>query len=216
MKTTILTLFIVLNFISTIMYSQQTDTLDYIEFNDRRNILHGIYLGLDIGYGEIDGRNNTPILGAKLAYVANRRMELGFAVRGFYSELKDVDRSFNSDFDAYGIYGGFHIENVIFDKRKVKLSIPLLLGIGYIQGSGPFLKNSDMMGVLEPGLNALYNVNKYVQFECGLKYRFSTPIDPVPNVIDNINGLSFIIGTKVGVFNLGKNRYKKQLKTNQK
>ncbi len=194
-------------------YSQNNKKTDYIEFNDRNNILHGIYIGVDVGYGLIDGKNDVSIVGAKLAYVANKKMELGIALRTFYSRLNEVDKTFNNDFNVFGIYGGFHLENVIFNNKKIKLSIPGLIGIGYIEGSENFTKSSDMMLVVEPGINALFNVNKYIQLESGLKYRISSPIDPVPTVINHINGFSIGMGVKVGIFNLGKNRYKKQLKT---
>ncbi|WP_109298946.1 hypothetical protein [Aquimarina sp. AU474] len=192
--------------------AQQTDDKDYIEFNDRKNILHGVYLGLDIGYGQIDDGNNIVTVGSKLAYVANRRMELGVAIKAFYSPLKETDRDLNQDFEIFGFYGGLHVENVLFNDKKIKLSIPLLMGLGYIEGSGDVTKGSDMMLVFEPGVNALLNLNKFVQLEGGIKYRYSTAIDSVPSDIANINGFSIGLGAKLGVFNLGKNRYKKELK----
>ena len=196
-------------------YSQKKESQGYIEFNDRKNILHGVYLGFDVAYGKIDGKNNASIFGIKVAYVANQKMELGIAVRTLFSGLTEIDKTSGGDFDLRGIYGGLHVENVFFNNKKVKLSIPVLLGIGYIDGSGDFVKSTDMMGVLEPGINVLYNLNKYIQLEGGIKYRFSTPIDPVPTVLDNINGTSIGLGAKIGVFNLGKNRYKKQLHDHQ-
>ncbi len=194
-------------------FSQEQKNNDYIEFNDRKNILHGVYLGVDVGYGQIDGGNKIFLAGTKLAYVANRTMELGVAVKTFYSPLKKVDRSLNRDFEIYGVYGGLHVENVLFNEKKIKLSIPFLIGLGYIElHRDSILTSNDMMLVFEPGINALFNLNKYIQFEGGVKYRYSTPIDPVPTVIENINGISINLGVKVGVFNLGKNRYKKELK----
>ncbi len=206
-------LFIIL--VNYTVNAQEDTSTNYIEFNDRNNILHGIYLGIDAAYGHLDGKNNVSILGAKLAYVANRKMELGIAVRTFYSALKEADRAFNTNYNVFGVYGGLHIENVIFNAKKVKLSIPGLIGIGYIKGSDNFTKSTDMMLVVEPGINALFNINKHIQLEGGVKYRFSSPIDPVPTVIENINGLSIGAGVKVGVFNLGKNRYKKPIKNSQ-
>ncbi len=211
-KLTIITLLLILFNNNTALAQDQEDK-DYIEFNDRKNILHGVYLGLDIGYGQIDGGNKMVITGAKIAYVANRIMELGFAVRTFYSPLKQTDRIFNKDFEIFGVYGGLHVENVLFNEKKIKLSIPMLMGLGYIEGSGDFSDNTtDMMLIFEPGVNVLLNINKHVQLESGIRYRYATPIDPLPNVIKDISGISIGFGVKVGVFNLGKNRYKKELK----
>lgn len=192
------------------IYSQQNETANFIEFNDRKNILHGVYLGLNAGFGQIQDKHRVIIGGAKLAYVANRKMELGVAVNIFQSPLNELSSKIQGDFEVSGVYGGFHIENVFFNEKKIKFSVPILLGLGYIEGSGDFSKNSDMMGVLESGVNALLNINKYIQIEGGIKYRFSSPIDPIPTVIDNINGFSIGFGIKAGVFNLGKNRYNKK------
>ncbi|MDH7448232.1 hypothetical protein [Aquimarina sp. 2201CG14-23] len=210
-STILLTLFMFISM--SIGYSQETETSDYIEFNDRKNILHGIYLGVDIGYGQIK-KNETTNAGVKLAYVANKKMELGITARALYSGLSSVDRSFGGDFDLLVIYGGLHVENIVLRTSRFNFSFPLLMGPGYVQASGPLIKSTDITLIIEPGINILYNLSKYLQFEAGIKYRFSSPIDPIPNILDNINGFSINIGAKIGVFNLGKNRYKKKAPIN--
>ncbi|WP_298541110.1 hypothetical protein [uncultured Aquimarina sp.] len=190
-------------------YSQETKNQDYIEFNDRKNIVHGVYLGLDFGYGQIK-KNETTSMGIKLAYVVNKKMEIGITTKALYSDLRSVDRSFGGDFDLLVIYGGLHSENILLSTSKFNFSFPFLIGIGHIQVSGPQLKNTDITLIAEPGVNILYNLSRYVQFEAGIKYRISSPIDPIPNILDNINGFSIGLGVKMGVFNLNKNRYKKK------
>jgi len=193
--------------------AQESENKDYIEFNDRKNIVHGVYLGFDVGYGQIK-KNETTSAGIKLAYVANKKMELGITAKALYSDLRSVDRSFGGDFDLLAIYGGIHSENILLSTSKLNFSFPFLLGIGHVQMSGPLTKNTDITLIIEPGVNVLYNVSKYIQFEAGIKYRFSTPIDPVPNILNNINGFSINIGSKIGVFNLNRNRYKKKVPEN--
>ncbi|MRH99352.1 hypothetical protein GH721_02305 [Kriegella sp. EG-1] len=48
----------------------QDETEDYVEFNDRNNVLHGVYLGL---YGHYGKTFKEPAynLGVKFAYVPN-------------------------------------------------------------------------------------------------------------------------------------------------
>ena len=63
----------------------------------------------------------------------------------------------------------------------------------------------------EPGVSALFNISRYLQIEAGVKYRFSSRINLPPTRTVNINGFSAGIGIKVGVFNMGRNRYKKNV-----
>ncbi|GAA0719196.1 hypothetical protein GCM10009430_17970 [Aquimarina litoralis] len=181
---------------------------DYIEFNDRNNILHGVYLGGDVGFGRIK-KNETFSAGMKLAYVYNKKMELGIAIKALTSDLRSVDGTFGEDYDLFVIYGGLHSENIIIRSSNFHLSFPFLIGIGFTEISGPSITNKDATLIAEPGVGVLYNLTKYIQFEGAIKYRFSSPIDPIPNTLDNINGVSINFGAKIGVFNLGKNRYKK-------
>ena len=69
----------------------------------------------------------------------------------------------------------------------------------------------DAVFVLEPGVSALFNISRFVQIEAGVKYRFSSEIELTDSPIDRINGFTSEIGIKLGIFNMGRNRYKKQL-----
>lgn len=93
--------------------------------------------------------------------------------------------------------------------------------IGYVDGA--YFENddhdldhdgfetSDVVFIIEPGINALFNVSRSVQLELGIKHRFSSSIELVPNSINRINGFSAGLGIKVGIFNMGRNRYKKSI-----
>ncbi|MFC5044627.1 hypothetical protein ACFSTE_22760 [Aquimarina hainanensis] len=196
---------------------------DYIEFNDRKNIVHGIYLGINTGYGKID-RRNTINAGIKLAYVANRKFEYGIAAKFFYSDQTSADNISSNDIssttgDVVGTYGGVHLEPILFSKSKINVSFPILIGPGvvaYIEESSSNkgeheATTSDQVFVVEPGVNILFNFSRYVQIEAGAKYRFSSKFTIHPDAITRINGYSIDLGIKIGVFNLGRNRYKKKL-----
>ncbi|WP_298541107.1 hypothetical protein [uncultured Aquimarina sp.] len=199
--------------------SQESTDEDYIEFNDRKNIVHGVYLGFSASYGEIEGED-TALIGLKLAYVANRQFEVGFGMKAFYSQQNLPGISISNDEDLIGGYAGMHLEPILFSKSRVNLSFPLLIGfggVGYIDGqfddNDEFNENDydwDAVFVAEPGINLLFNVSRFLQLEAGVKYRFSSKFNIHPSGIDRINGFSAGIGVKVGVFNLGKNRYKKK------
>ncbi len=200
--------------------NQVQDDDGYIEFNDRRNVVHGVYLGVGTYFGEIDGEN-TYHAHFKVAYVANRQFEVGFAAVGFYSQQNFRDSNFEV-LDLAGAYGGLHIEPILFGQSKINLSFPLLIGAGavvYVEDD--YRREVDIdfdrsdwneVFVLEPGLNLLFNLSRYVQLEAGMRYRFSSKIDLRPNNVKNINGFSAGFGIKVGVFNMGRNRYKKHLR----
>lgn len=200
------------------LLSQENE--DYIEFNDRKNVVHGVYAGATTYFGEINGKN-TYIMGFKLAYIANRKLEIGFAGGGLYSR-NYLSEFTNENSDLLGGYGGIHIEPILFGKSKVSLGFPVFLGFG---GAGfakddyreanhngePRFVDWDSFFLVEPGVNLLYNLSRYVQLEAGVKYRISTKLELNPNQIKSINGFSAGVGIKIGVFNLGRNRYKKNI-----
>ncbi|MHA7059012.1 hypothetical protein ACWGOQ_0017435 [Aquimarina sp. M1] len=205
------------------IHSQESNESDYIEFNDRKNMVHGVYLGFSTSYGEIDGED-TGLIGLKLAYVANRQFEIGFGMKGFYSQQNLPGISISNDEDLVGGYAGMHLEPILFSKSRINLSFPMLIGfgaVGYVDGQ--FDDNEDFneddydwdaVFVIEPGVNLLFNVSRFVQLEAGIKYRFSSKFNIHPSGINRINGFSAGLGIKVGVFNLGRNRYKKKAPKN--
>jgi len=71
-------------------------------------------------------------------------------------------------------------------------------------------EDSKTIFVLEPGANALFNISRYLQLEAGVKYRLTNNFNLATSPIKNFNGFSAGVGIKVGVFNMGRNRYKKK------
>ncbi|MFS4491948.1 hypothetical protein [Maribacter sp. 2308TA10-17] len=197
------------------------DDGDYVEFNDRNNVVHGVYLGFSMRYGEIDDQE-TYTGGFKVAYVANQQFEIGFSGNFIYSDQDYFNTAAGRREDLIGGYGGLHLEPIFFSKSRVNLSFPLLIGAGAIGQIGNNFNNEDFeeefneedfdaVFVAEPGVSALFNINRYLQIEAGVKYRLSSKIDLENSPVTRINGFSGGIGVKVGVFNLGRNRYKKKL-----
>ncbi len=201
------------------------ESSDYLEFNDRKNVVHGVYLGFGAHYGSIAKKfadnTQTQSYSFKVAYVANRKLEVGFATVGFFSTPKDIKARAeygNNSVSINGLYGGLHIEPIFFSKSKINMSLPLLIGGGGISlRQGIRGQNGHyewkVLPVVEPGINALYNVNRYVQLEAGIKYRFSGKVNFKPAYnLTRINGFSAGLGIKVGVFNIESKRYIKKIK----
>ncbi len=209
----------ILTFYFSNLQAQEQDKSesDYIEFNDRKNTVHGVYIGLNFQYGTIE-KSDTYLTSLKIAYVANQQFEVGFVGTGFYSDLNNLGIDFNNR-DLVGFYGGLHLEPILFSKHKLNLSFPLLIGggaVGLVQGNidDAVWDDDDWepVFVVEPGINVLYNISRYIQFEAGVKYRFSSRINLEPEYdFSRINGFSAGLGIKVGVFNMGRNRYKKNI-----
>ncbi|WOD43288.1 hypothetical protein [Hwangdonia lutea] len=191
------------------------ESKDYIEFNDRKNTVHGVYLGIATHYGEID-KVDTYAASFKVAYVANQKFEIGFVGVGFYSDFNLQGLSYNNR-DLVGAYGGLHLEPILFSKSKLNLSFPLLIGggaVGLLKGdiNDTYIEDSDWEAVfvVEPGISILYNISRYLQLEAGVKHRFSSRLNLQSEYnVSRIDGYSVGIGIKVGVFNMGRNRYKK-------
>lgn len=211
-------LFILTFYFSNLQAQEQNKSdSDYIEFNDRKNTVHGVYMGLNFQYGTIEN-SDTYLTSFKIAYVANQQFEVGFVGTGFYTDLNNLGLDFN-DRDLVGFYGGLHLEPIFFSKHKLNLSFPLLIGggaVGLVRGDIDDVvwedDDWDPVFVVEPGVNVLYNISRYIQFEAGVKYRFSSRINLEPDYdFSRINGFSAGLGIKVGVFNMGRNRYKKDI-----
>ena len=198
------------------------DDEGYVEFNDRNNVVHGVYLGLNMRFGEIKNAD-TFMAGLKVAYVANQQFEVGFEGNFIYSDQDYFNTASMQKEDLIGAYGGLHLEPILFSKSRVNLSFPILIGAGGIGQIGDDFDDDedveielteddfDPIFVAETGVSALFNVSRYLQFEAGVKYRFSSKFSLLNSPVNRINGFSAGLGIKVGVFNMGRNRYKKNL-----
>ncbi|MDC8002683.1 hypothetical protein POV27_01345 [Aureisphaera galaxeae] len=194
----------------------QTETDDYVEFDDRKNVVHGVYFGFSGQYGQVEGKG-TAFGTMKLAYVANQQLEIGFAATGFFNDRPNNRPDlFDGDKVALvGGYAGFHVEPILFGKRFISVSFPLLVGGGIATFTGvDTLENDEDLDsddfddffIVEPGVNVLYNLTRYTQLETGVRYRFTSSYDLSPFNEDNLNGFSLVFGLKVGIFNMGRKK----------
>ncbi len=206
------TLICCITIFTTQIFAQENE--NYIQFDDSQNVVNGVYLGLNFGYGEMDGKS-TYFGGAKIAYVANKQFEVGFSGVGFYSEQNSNGSLISND--VFGGYGGLHLEPIFFGPSKFSLSFPMLVGGGAIayankdlddiidDGNGE-IEEWEPFFVFEPGVSVQYNISRYLQFEMGIKYRMSSEFELFPEGVQNINGGTGGIGLKVGIFNMGRNK----------
>ncbi len=182
--------------------------------NQNEKIVHGVYGGGSVIFGSVED-NDTYGGSFKVAYVANKQFEIGFSSTGLYTNL-DIPTNFSSEYDLAALYGGLYIAPILFHQSKVNVAFPIVIGAGaagIIEDNvydNDFFENYEDewegMFVVEPGVSVLYNINRYVQLESGIKYRFTSKVDFENSSIDRVNGVSINIGIKVGVFDIGRNR----------
>lgn len=223
MKKIISALFILIAFNTVFGQKETEDTKDYIEFDDRKNVVHGVYIGLAYHYGKINNED-AHFNKLKIAYVANRKFEVGAVFGAFYSKQPaDSNVYIDDEVVIAGIYGGLHLEPILFSNRFINVSFPILIGEGIVtlldeKVDGDYVIEEEEFDeddfsaffMFEPGINILYNISRYVQIETGIRYRFTGKHDLPPFGRDNLNGFSIGAGIKLGVFNLG--RRKKPIK----
>lgn len=217
MKKLITAVFIL--FIFNSLIAQTDETEDYVEFDDRKNIVHGFYLGITPHYGRISGEH-AGFLNIKLAYVANRKLEVGFSGTVFGSVQPNNTNVYRGDEVLIaGAYGGLHLEPIFYGNRFISVSFPLMIGGGGVtilekKENGDFdetpIENDnydyDSYFIVEPGVNVLYNVSRFLQIETGIRYRFTESFRLPFYGRDNIRGFSVGIGLKIGIFNLGRKK----------
>jgi hypothetical protein len=206
-------------FIFNSLTAQTDETNDYFEFDDRKNIVHGIYLGFTPQFGRIS-KEDAFFTNIKLAYVANRKFEIGLSGSMFFSKQPNNTDVYRGDeVLLVGAYGGLHLEPILFGNRFISVSFPLMIGGGGVtilekKANGEFddapLENDtydyDSFFIIEPGVNILYNISRFVQIETGIRYRFSGSFRLPFYGSDNIKGFSVGIGLKIGIFNMGRNK----------
>ncbi|GGD17049.1 MULTISPECIES: hypothetical protein [Hyunsoonleella] len=205
-------------------FAQKKESNEYVEFDDRKNVVHGVYLGFNVHYAQLDtrGEKETAFVNLKLAYVANQKMEVGIGITGFFNERpNDRPDLFNGDKVALlGGYVGLHLEPILFGKRFISVSFPVLVGggaVGYFGNSFTDeyedIKEEDFdeFFIVEPGINILYNFSRFTQLETGIRYRFTSDYNLPPYDSGNLNGFSVGVGLKLGIFNMGR---KKKVKDN--
>ncbi|WP_420571230.1 hypothetical protein [Kordia sp.] len=206
-------------FIFNSLIAQTNETEDYVEFDDRKNIVHGIYLGVTPQYGRISGES-AGFLNIKFAYVANRKVEIGFSGTVFGSiQPNNTNVYRGSEVLLAGGYAGLHLEPILYGNRSVSISFPLMIGGGLAtilekKENGDFdespietdSSDDDSFFIAEPGVNVLYNVSRFLQIEAGFRYRISESFRLPFYGKENISGFSVGIGLKIGIFNMGRKK----------
>ncbi|MDA3893349.1 MAG: hypothetical protein PF517_16930 [Salinivirgaceae bacterium] len=173
----------------------------------------GGYLGISMGYTQIDGEEAFTV-GGRTMFVANHYIGIGFGGKGFMTMPRsDSLHTYNGD-NYYGSktyianaggYGGIYIEPVVLSLKPIHVSLPVLLGAGGIvneiwtDGSDPSTTSSSAFFICEPGLDVEFNIATWFRIGVGASYRFTSKIEGLaeasPYLLEGANyGITFKFG----------------------
>lgn len=171
----------------------------------------GFYFGFNTSYSQIDGYDAFSA-GASVAMISNHGLALGFAGKGFFSEVYKTEPGSNTSYGYAGGYGGFLIEPILFPKNPVHVSFPVLLGAGGIAQSRLvdygypyeyddfYIDETQAYLIAEPGVELEFNIAKWIRLGLGASYRITTSLGPDNFSNDALKGFTGGLSMKFGLF----------------
>lgn len=157
--------------------------------------------------------NDQPALmaGGGVSLVFGHSLNLGFAGYGLVSDIRS--NTLDSAGNYYHLqtgYGGMVIEPVLFSKKLIHVTFPVLLGVGGTSLTRESLYdestyddhwlNPEMYFVARPGVNIEINLLRILRLDMGINYRFASGYQMENATPSMLNGWSGNIGLKIGWF----------------
>ena len=177
-------------------------------------VTFGGYGGPKVAYSSFDGKDIW-LVGGRGGVIINHSLVLGGAGYGIvnspiYTNFTHRDLTYD---EAYlqGGYGGFIIEGIIWPKKIVHISVPVLIGAGGIMFTDQRYpdEHSDFQNhvivhnaffVVEPGVEVELNVVRFMRLTAGVSYRYAPKLE-LPNIDSGaFNSLTTSISFKFGKF----------------
>lgn len=172
---------------------------------------NGGYGALNVGYTQIDGKDAL-ISGVRGAFIFDHSFAIGLGGYGFVNNF-DYDSYHNNNpeerHSMAGGYGGIFIEPIVWGKKPVHLSFPILIGMGGVAlvnnswGWGnydDYKYSDDLFFVLEPAVELEFNLARFFRLALAASYRFTSDIEMYETDKDVLNGFNFGATFKFGKF----------------
>lgn len=151
------------------------------------------------------------MMGGGFSLVFGHSLNLGFAGYGLVSDIQSSVADTNGNFYyLQNGFGGMTIEPVLFSKKLIHVSFPVLFGMGATSLTQGSLYNSDtydaswynteMYFIARPGVNVEINLLRVLRLDLGIAYRFSSGYQLQNISSGQLSGLSGNIGIKLGWF----------------
>lgn len=193
------------------MTDQQSRNRDEIQTLTGPGSHFGFYFGFTTGYSRIDGYDAVNA-GASVALIANQSLAVGFSGKGFVSEPFRGEAGTSGKYNYAGGYGGLLIEPILFPKRPVHLSFPVLLGAGGVarnrvsdfyhpyEYDDIFINDAEAFLIAEPGVEIELNVARWLRMGMGVSYRIVSSFDSGDFGARELDGFNSGLSLKVGLF----------------
>lgn len=152
------------------------------------------------------------MLGGQLAMVHGHQFNIGIAGYALLSDV-DVQGYYYTNLPVYlmptGVlefaYAGLLLEPVFFNKSVVHFTAPVIIGPGIasirntrIWESDSYNTFTDVVGVVEPGLNMELNLTRMIRFNFGASYRFVFDSDLPRYNNKSLSHVAIMAGFKIG------------------
>lgn len=149
--------------------------------------------------------------GIRLGWTINRVVSLGFEGYGLAPTMVKNDILANQPVRPLMGYGGFFIEPVIGSKRLIHVTLPIMIGAGWMgyvhdwnetrnDPQTDELVDDFVTWVVEPGINAELNVASFFRVNLGVSYRFTQNVELLNTGQKAFEGLNYSLTLKFGRF----------------
>lgn len=206
-----------ISFFGLEVHSQESNQEKTSRFDDGTETLVNRKGGLG-GFLEINTMpvylNNQPgiMTGGGLSLVFGHSLNVGVAGYGLCTEIRTDNTDTLGDhlFLQTG-YGGITLEPVLFSKKLVHVTFPVLLGAGGTSLTNHSLydeetfdeddwMNPEMYFIVRPGINMEINLLRILRLDLGVSYRFTSGYEMQNVPVSMLNGWSGNLSLKLGWF----------------
>jgi hypothetical protein len=214
MKTKLFLNFLMCFLVSYTIVAQNVDDDEMQTLFGDGEVSFGGYGGPKVAYSSFDGRNIW-LVGGRGGVIINHSLVLGGGGYGIvnspvYENFTYKDKTY-SEVYLQGGYGGFIIEGIIWPKKLVHVSVPVLIGAGGIMFTDQRYPDEhsnfenhvivhNAFFVVEPGVEVELNVVRFMRLTAGVSYRYAPKLE-LPNIASgSFNALTASISLKFGKF----------------
>ena len=163
----------------------------------------GLFWGVSAKAGSLNSRDAIFLIGGETAWIFGKKLAVGFAGYGMYSDLDRLE-GFENNFLSGG-YGGLFVEPIIGGNAMFHITFPMLVGVGnvtfdnFVNIPQDYLE-LDFFLIAEPGIRLETNVAQFVKMGITGNYRFTTNASFRGSGENLLNGWSFGLFARFGLF----------------
>ena len=168
------------------------------------NKSRGYYGSFTLKYGTVEN-SNTTFIGGRGGWIINHKIAFGFGGYGLYSQKQNLTA--NIEYNYSGGYGGFIVEPIFYSDKIVHVSMPIMLGGGWVgriqnvEGNYEIMYSDLVFLAIEPGIEVDFNITNKFRIALGAYYTIANDIDSKSELSDDImNNLSVGLQFKWGLF----------------